>query len=251
MPTVMAPRSVHVERCMGTVFTIDVRDAGQWSDAIDEVVAWLHQVDAMFSTYKQDSQISRLQRGELAAATAHADVRAVLDLCADAQARTDQHFTAMAHGHLDPTGLVKGWAIERASRLLIDRGATNHAVNGGGDMQLAGESAIGQPWRVGISDPHDRTRLVTTVSGRDLAIATSGNSERGQHIINPRTGRPSVALASATVIGPSLTYADAYATAAFVMGEYALGWITDIDEYELFLVTTDGHALASSGWPRN
>jgi thiamine biosynthesis lipoprotein len=248
--TVIAvPRTVHVEHCMGTAFTIDIRDAGDWDDAVHDVVDWLHHVDAVFSTYRPGSDISRIRRGELRATDAHPDVLTVLDLCAQVQLATGGCFNAMLDGRIEPTGLVKGWAIERAVELLTRHGARNHAVNGGGDMQLSGEAAPGRPWFVGIVDPRDAGQVLTTVSGRDFAVATSGTSERGAHIRDPFTGRAAEALAGATVIGPSLTMADAYATAAFVMGPAARRWIQTVDGYETLLVAADGTMQPSAGWP--
>lgn len=242
------PRTVHVEHCMGTAFTIDIRDPGSWDAAVAEVVDWLHQVDAVFSTYRADSDISRVQRGELKVADADPEVDAVLALCARAATATGGAFTAMPRGRLDPTGLVKGWAVERASRLLEARGAVNHAVNGGGDLQLAGVAAPGRPWVVGISDPRDRSRILSTVTGRDFAVATSGTAERGSHILDPFTARPAVALASATVVGDRLSLADAYATAAFVLGQQAIRWIEDVDGYAALLIDTDGTISTSRDW---
>ena len=243
-----APRTVHVEHCMGTVFTIDIRDEGRWDAAVREVVDWLHTVDAVFSPYQEHSDLSRIRRGELAVADAHPDFLPVLDLCAQAQTATGGAFTAMRDGKLDTTGLVKGWAVERASALLRGRGSANHGINGGGDMQLAGEVEPGRPWAVGILDPQDRTRVLTVVSGRDFAVATSGTAERGAHIIDPRTGRPVTAIASATVVGPSLTFADAYATAAAVLARDAVRWIDDRPDYAALLVTAEGDRLPSARW---
>lgn len=242
-------RSVHVEHCMGTAFTIDVRDPGEWSVAFDTVVAWLHDADATFSTYRDDSDISRIRTGALCVANAHPDVAEVLDRCARAQASTGGFFTPMPGGRLDPTGLVKGWAVERASSLLRAHGSANHAVNGGGDVQLAGEAAPGRPWTIGISDPRDRTGVLSAVSGRDLAVATSGTGERGRHVVNPFTGRPATGLASITVVGPRLTEVDTYATAGFAMGESALGWVESLDGYDALLVTDDGRVRCTSRWP--
>jgi thiamine biosynthesis lipoprotein len=248
MTTTELPRTVHVEHCMGTAFTIDVRDPGSWHEAIADVVGWLHRVDTVFSTYQPDSDINRIQRRELRVEDASPEVGRVLDLCAQVQVATGGAFSAMPQGRLDPTGLVKGWAVERASLLLREHGAANHGVNGGGDLQLAGEAEPGRPWVVGISDPQDRSRIATTVAGRDFAVATSGVAERGQHILDPFTARPAGVLASATVVGPSLTFADAYATAAFVLGRQALGWIDDLDGYEVLLVAADGGTSVSRGW---
>ena len=233
---------------MGTVFTIDIRDTGDWNDAVGDVVAWLHHVDATFSTYRTDSDIARVRRGELRVPAAHPDVAAVLDLCADVQATTGGAFNAMPLGQLDPTGIVKGWAVERASRLLRQHATANHAVNGGGDMQLAGEAAPGRAWNVGIADPHKPGRVLRVVTGRDLAVATSGTAERGLHIVDPFTGKPADALASVTVVGPSLALADAYATAAFVLGGQALSWIDGVPGYEGMLVAADGSIRASKRW---
>jgi len=248
MTTTELPRTVHVERCMGTAFTIDVRDPGNWREALADVVGWLHHVDTVFSTYRPDSDINRIQRGELRVGDAHPEVAHVLELCAQVQVTTGGAFSAMPHGRLDPTGLVKGWAVELASRRLRAHGAVNHAINGGGDLQLAGEAAPGRPWAVGISDPRDRSRIASTVTGRDFAVATSGVAERGHHILDPFTARPVGVLGSATVVGPLLTFADAYATAAFVLGRQALRWIEEVDGYEVLLIDADGAASASRGW---
>lgn len=237
---------------MGTVFTIDIRDEGEWTEAIDEVVRWLHHVDATFSTYRQDSDVSRIRRGDLKVADADPTVADVLDQCARLQCETGGFFTSLPHGQIDPTGLVKGWSVERASHLLRAAGSANHAVSGGGDMQLAGEAAPDRAWVVGITDPRDRSRVLSVVEGRDCAIATSGVSERGPHIVDPFSGRPAASgLLSATVTGPRLTEVDSYATAAFVMGRPATGWVESLDGYEALLVDADGTRYSTAGWATN
>lgn len=239
-----------VEQCMGTVFSIAVRDPGPWDDALAEAIGWLHRVDEMFSTYRDASDISRIRRGELELAVADPLVKAVLSLCDELRTETGGYFTADLPGGLDPTGLVKGWAIERASELLHDRGSRNHAINGGGDMQLAGEAAPGRPWRVGISDPQDRSRILTVVTGRDFAVATSGLVERGAHIIDPTTRTAARGVASVTVTGASLTRVDAYATAAFAMGPDALSWIESRPGYEAMVVDVGGAVHSTTGFAR-
>jgi thiamine biosynthesis lipoprotein len=175
-------------------------------------------------------------------------VRDVLELCADVTTETNGYFSAVINGRLDPSGLVKGWAIELASDLLRAHGSSNHTVNGGGDMQIAGEAAPGQPWRVGIIDPQDQTRVLTVVKGGDVAVATSGVAERGAHIVNPFTGVPAADVTSVTVVGPSLTRVDAYATAAFVMGDGARPWLESLPGYEALIVSADGTAAPTSGF---
>jgi len=232
---------------MGTVFTIDIRDPGRWDGAVADAVGWLHHVDAVFSTYKEGSDISRLRRGELAVGDADPDVAPVLALCERLADETGGWFTAWWGAGLDPTGLVKGWAVERASERLAAHGSRNHAVNGGGDVQLAGEAAPGRPWSVGIADPFDRGRILATVSGRGLAVATSGTAERGAHIVDPHARAPARGLASVSVVGPSLTRADAYATAAFARGPEALGWIAGVPGYEALLVLPGARVVATPG----
>jgi FAD:protein FMN transferase len=248
VPALKPPRTVHVEHCMGTVFTVDIRDGGSWGAAVADVVTWLHRVDALFSTYRPGSDISRMRRGELAASDADPCVAEVLGMCDQLKDETGGYFTPHWDGAaLDPTGLVKGWAIERASSMLRRHGSRNHAVNGGGDIQVAGESSPGQPWRVGVVDPIDRTRVMAVVVGRDIAVATSGVAERGAHIINPCTGSPSTDLASVTLVGGSLAQADAYATAAFAMGAKALRWAEQLPAHEALVVARDGTAAATPG----
>ncbi|HEX4017495.1 MAG TPA: FAD:protein FMN transferase, partial [Frankiaceae bacterium] len=233
---------------MGTVFSFDIRDPGDWADALAEAVAWLHEVDETFSTYRADSAVSRLGRGELSLRECSAQVQEVFALCEQVCAESKGAFSMRAAGRLDPSGMVKGWAIERASDLLAAHGCRNHAVNGGGDIQMEGESAPGQPWRIGIADPQQSQRVLTVVAGRNLAVATSGTAERGPHIVDPRTGNAAVGLASVTVVGRQLTLVDAYATAAFVMGPDARAWLESLDGYEGLVVHADGSMESTSGW---
>ena len=142
----------------------------------------------------------------------------MLAACADVSARSGGYFTARPGGRFDPSGYVKGWAIERAAAMLTAAGSAEHSVNGGGDIQCVGDHGPGQPWRVGIADPLRPGSLALVVTGQDFAVATSGVAERGAHIVNPHTGQPATGLASITVVGARLAATDAYATAAFAMG---------------------------------
>jgi Membrane-associated lipoprotein involved in thiamine biosynthesis len=230
-----------VEHCMGTVFSLDIRDPID-DAAIDGVLAWLHRMDATFSTYRTDSDISRLRRGTTTLADCAPEVADVLDRCAELHEATGGYFDPYAGGALDPSGYVKGWAIERASQMLQAADSENHCINGGGDVQCIGAPEAGRAWQVGIADPTDRTRLVATVSGSPLAVATSGTSERGGHIIDPHTHRPARAFLSITIAGRRLAQIDAYATAAFAMGEQAPDWLRHTGHTAL-LVRPDGTTL--------
>ena len=172
----------------------------------------------------------------------------MLDLCADAERESDGWFTARYAGELDPTGVVKGWAVECAVRMLASSGADSVCLNGGGDIQL-----YGGPWRVGVSDPLHPGGLVTVIEADDgLAVATSGPAERGCHILDPHTRRPPAeAMASMTVVCPGLTRADARATAAYAMGGRARDWLEELPDTEGFAVNADGSTWQTSGFARH
>ena len=237
----------HVEHCMGTVFSFDIRPPGVDPAALTEAVAWLHHVDETFSTYRADSVISMLRRHELSVSALDSEVTDVLARCAELSEETEGFFSAYYDGELDPSGYVKGWATQRASDILAAGGSTNHCVNGGGDVQCVGWSAPGRQWHVGISDPADPTTVLRTVAvaGR-LAVATSGSAQRGEHILNPATRRAPEALAAVSVIGRDLADVDAYATAAFAMGAGARAWLATVPGVSSLIVTADGRVLADA-----
>lgn len=246
---------VHVEHVMGTVVSFDVRvtDESQrreLRDAVARAVDWLHHVDDVFSTFRPDSQISRLGRGESSLAECDGDVAAVLELCAQVGTESNGYFSSMYGGRLDPTGLVKGWAVQRASELLSAAGSTRHCVNGGGDLQAVGEPEPGVGWQIGIAHPLHRLAFASVVVVRDGAVATSGTAERGAHVLDPFTGKPATTLASVTVVGPDLIRTDAYATAALAMGQPARSWLESRAGYEAFAVDADGFGWWTSGYPR-
>jgi thiamine biosynthesis lipoprotein len=241
--------------CMGTVFSFDVRTPGVPEAALDDAVWWLHWVDETFSTFRPDSAVSRLARDELELADCPPEVGQVLADCARLSAATDGYFSACPGGRLDPSGYVKGWAIERASDLLAAAGSGAHCINGGGDVQCIGTPEPGRPWRVGITHPLRPGYLAAVVTGAHdacagLAAATSGTAERGAHVLDPHTGRPPRGLVSITLVGSRLARTDALATAGFAMGPDARDWVEALDGYEAFAIRTDGTTWATSGWGR-
>lgn len=224
-------RTVHT---MGTVFSFDVRggDPPRTSAALDAATAWLQHVDEVFSTYRPGSQISRLAAGTLALSRCSPEVWEVMRLCEAVGRRSNGWFSAYYAGAaFDPTGLVKGWAVERAAAMVASATAEAVCVNGGGDVQ-----AHGGPWRIGVADPLRPGAVVCVIhaSSRELAVATSGTAERGCHILDPHTGRPPAdPLASLTVVTRTLTEADAYATAGYAMGARAArGWLESLPDAE-------------------
>jgi thiamine biosynthesis lipoprotein len=210
--------------------------------APDSAFAWLRWVDATFSPFRDDSQISRIGRGELAERDAHPLVRDILARCEALRRETDGYFDARHSGVLDPCGLVKGWAVDRAAALVRDG---RFCIDAGGDVLVRGGG-----WRVGIRHPRERHLLAAALHADDLAVATSGAYERGQHIVDPHGGRPPTGVLSVTVIGPDLATADAYATAAFAMGEAGAEWTARLRGYEAMTVLATDEILATPGFVR-
>jgi thiamine biosynthesis lipoprotein len=232
---------------MGTVVSLDVRDAELPEAALDAAIAWFHDVDARFSTFRDDSEVSRLARGELRESECSRDLREVLGLCTEVERRSGGCFDIHLRGRLDPSGLVKGWSVERAAEMLVRSGARNFLIGAGGDMVARGQPAPGRRWRVGVRHPQVADQMAAVLEASDLAVATSGSYERGAHILDPRTGRAAEAVLSMTVAGPSLTYADAFATAAFVLGEEGLGWVAGIAGYAALVITRDRRVAWTPG----
>jgi FAD:protein FMN transferase len=245
----VAERGLHrVEQVMGIPVGIDVRDRRADAPAVDRAFAWLRWVDATFSPYRGDSDIRRLDAAALAPGDAHPEVRAVLARCERLRARTRGCFAVRATGRLDPSGFVKGWAVEGAAAVLAAAGARNLCVHAGGDVRVRGERAPGEPWRIGVQHPARRDRLAAVLTARDLAVATSGAYERGAHVIDPRTGRPPRGVLSVTVAGPDLGTADAYATPAFAMGLDGPAWTATLGGgYEALTILTDRRVLPTPG----
>ena len=245
----LSARVRHAEPVMGTVVSFDVPASATADGSLRAAVRSLHRADEVFSTYKADSDVSRLARGETAAGDCAPEVAEVLAACDRLRERSGGYFTAEPGGRLDPSGYVKGWAVERAASILADAGSASHMVNGGGDVRCAGGRSASEGWRVGIASPLPAGGLALVVSGRDFAVATSGTAERGSHIVDPVAGRPASGMASVTVAGPSLTLADAYATAAFAMGpDRAREWTESLEGYEAFAILPDGTAWQTRGF---
>jgi thiamine biosynthesis lipoprotein len=235
------------EIVMGTAISVELVDVPGAADLTDEAFAWFRAIDARFSTYKSDSEVSRLDRGEISALSDQ--MRLVLDACEDLRAATGGFFDAYASGRLDPSGYVKGWSAQVASDRLLAAGAVNHCVNAGGDVRVRGHASTGAPWRIGIRHPYQEKKVAWVVTGTDLAVATSGTYERGLHVIDPFRGVPATFLRSVTVTGPDLALADAYATTAVAMGDRGPAWLAGLDGYESAVVTEAGDAMRSDGFP--
>jgi thiamine biosynthesis lipoprotein len=238
---------------MGTVFSFCLAaPADRASVAVSAAMAELRAVDAAFSPYRTDSLVSRVRRGELAPPAYPPCLTEVVDRCEAMNVATGGWFDAWGlPGGFDPSGLVKGWGTERAAARMLAAGVDDFAINAGGDVLVCGSAPHGGPWRVGVRDPHDPAGVVLVVDLTDAAVATSGSYERGPHIVAPHAGAPVAILASATVVGPDLATADAYATALYAAGTAGLAWFNEASDY--CAVTVDDHLVAtfSDGVPQS
>jgi thiamine biosynthesis lipoprotein len=233
MPISLALRGRHVR---------DHRALEAWS----EVMADLREVDRVFSTYRDDSFVSMLGRGEITVADCPAEVVEVLGLGHRARLESDGAFDVRRRGAdgrlvLDPSGVVKGWAVERAACWLHALDETDFCLSAGGDMVCHTDDPDGLPWRIGIEDPADPTRLVAMVPVRRGAVATSGSAHRGAHVVDARTGAPPRQVASVTVLADSLTWADIDATAAYALDGDAVDWLRGRRRRAGLVVWHDGH----------
>lgn len=224
-----------VEHVMGLPVSVDI--PGRVHD-LSAAFAWLHDVDARFSPFQTDSEVCRVERGEVAEYSA--DLAEVLALCDEYERRSGGAFTARVPGRpLDPSGMVKGWAVQRMADMLVTGGVTDFCVNAGGDVVTRGTPALGRLWRIGVRHPEIADQLAVVFALRNAAVATSGGYERGAHIRDGRTGEPATGLLSVTVLADSLTTADATATAAFALGADGIEWAAGQPGCLVFAIDAD------------
>lgn len=239
----------HVAHVMGMPISLALRGRhandelgrGAWAEAI----ATLHDVDRIFSTYRDDSCISRLDRGEIDLDGCPPEVAEVLTLGRVAQQASYGAFRTRLPGpdgreRLDPSGVVKGWAVERAARPLRALDGTDFALSAGGDLLCRTLDPDAEPWQIGVEDPHDPSRVLAVFPVHTGAVATSGTAHRGAHLIDGRTGLPPTGVASVTVVAASLTWADIDATSAYALGTRAADWLRTRPGRTALVVWADG-----------
>lgn len=235
---------------MGMPITLEVLDASVMQNDLDVVFAYFVSVDEVFSTYKDTSEISRLNRGELLPTQYSEDMQTILALSAQTKEETDGYFDILHNGIYDPSGIVKGWAIQNAAQLLQAKRLRNFYIDAGGDIQVSGHKN-GNPWRVGIRNPFNRNEYVKVLEVTDQGVATSGTAIRGQHIYDPyHRDTQLLAIASITIIGPNVYDADRFATAAFAMGKKGIHFIEKLAGFEGYMIDIHGIATYTSGFER-
>lgn len=235
---------------MGMPITLEIVDESASSGDFATARDYFNHIDETFSTYKPTSEISRINNG-LPEDQWSREVRDVLRLCQKTKQETNGYFDIELGGQIDPSGLVKGWAIKQAADLLQERGRGNFCLEVGGDIQVAGHNATNQPWRIGLRNPFNEAEIIKTVAVTTEGVATSGTAERGQHIYNPhRPAKLIEEVVSITVIGPDIYQADRFATAAFAMGQRGIEFIESRGDLEAYMVDAEGIATLTSAFER-
>jgi FAD:protein FMN transferase len=249
---------------MGMPVTVEIIGSSVTDEIFKTVFGYFAYIDETFSTYKSQSEIMHINRGELHEADWSDDMQTVFELASAAREKTDGYFDIQKpDGSYDPSGVVKGWSIQNAATIIKNAGFENFYIDAGGDIQTAGVNAEGVPWKVGIKNPFNEQEVVKVVqardtdfflksaSGQNFAIATSGTYIRGRHIYNPKTGAPADDdMVSITVVGDNICDVDLVATAAFAMGDRGVRFIEDMPGFEAYAIDKNGMATMTSGFQR-
>lgn len=237
---------------MGMPITVEVLDdpGPGFDNLLQAVFDYFRYVDEKFSTYKDTSEITNINQGLLQESGYSDDMKEVFLLCEETKKLTDGYFDIVKpDGKYDPSGLVKGWSIYNAAKILQDRGVKSFFIEAGGDIQPHGKNQHGKKWKVGIKNPFNMEQIVKVVYLGEEGIATSGTYIRGQHIYDPH--RPDARITdvmSLSVIGPDVYEADRFATAAFAMGLHGIHFLEGLKGFEAYMIDKNGLATMTSNF---
>jgi thiamine biosynthesis lipoprotein len=234
---------------MGMPITVEIIDNNIPQDVFNKVFTYFKSIDNQFSTYKENSEISKINRDELLPSSYSQEMREVLRLCMETKVKTNGYFNANRKGFCDPSGIVKGWAILNAAKIIKKYGYKNFYIEAGGDIQAFGKNGKNK-WKVGIKDPFAQSKIVKIIKVEDKGVATSGTYIRGQHIYNPKNDNKILDVLSLTVIGPNIYEADRFATGAFAMGIKGINFIENLSGFEGYIIDKEGIATMTSGFEK-
>lgn len=227
---------------------IEISDKAN-EEIFQKIFSYFEHIDKKFSTYKDDSEISKINKGILNKESWSEEMKEVFYLADETKKSTKGYFDILTpEKKIDPSGIVKGWAIKNASHLLKSEGYKNFYINAGGDIELSGKNKDGVPWTIGIRNPQKIEENVKVLALTNKGVATSGNYVRGAHIYNPIEKERGSDVASLTVIGPNIYEADRFATAAFAMGEKGIYFIEKLPGLEGYMINKKGMATMTSGF---
>lgn len=232
-----------VRLIMGMPITVEIVDTTAVQADFDLVFSYFRSIDEQFSPYKATSEVTRINNGEIKEEGYSKDMRQVLVLAEQTKQDTHGYFDVWHHGIFDPSGVVKGWSIYNAAKMLDARGFKNFYVDAGGDIEVRGKNAEGKLWRIGIRNPFEKDSIIKMVALTDMGIATSGTYIRGQHIYNPHTGRKDIQdIVSLTVLAENVYEADRLATAAFAMGRDGIAFLSKLPHVDAYMIDAGGIA---------
>lgn len=235
---------------MGMPILVEIVGEEVGEDIFEKVFSYFVSVDERFSTYKETSEVTALNKAALGLQEISSEMKEVFLLSELTKNETDGFFDIKRpDGFIDPSGLVKGWSIRNAARLLEEEGFNNFYLEAGGDIQVSGCNSQGENWKIGIINPFNPQEIIRVLSLSYRGVATSGEYVRGKHIYNPKTGRPVESdVVSLTVVAPDIYEADRFATAVFAMGKPGIRFIEEKDGLEGFMVLADGKTLNTSNF---
>ncbi len=236
---------------MGMPITVEITDTSASAGAFDKIFQYFDYVDRKFSTYKADSEITGINNGEVEETDYSDDMKVIFTLANETKEETGGYFDIVTpSGKIDPSGLVKGWSIRNAANILRKDGIKNFYIDAGGDIEACGKNSEGKKWAIGIRNPFNQQEIIKAIRLSNCGIATSGTYIRGEHIYDPRSGRPATEIVSLTVIGPDVYEADRFATAAFAMGSKGIDFIEDLDGFEGYMIDKNGTATMTSSFDK-
>lgn len=234
------------KRVMGMRGVVCIVDKHATKEDAAEIFRFYKIIDNVFSTYKKASEVTKINQGKILKKDYSVLMQKILKLSANTKAKTHGVFDVYYQGKLDPSGIVKGYAIHEAAKMLRKKGFKNFYVEISGDIEVVGKNKNGEKWKVGIKNPFNTREIIKVLRVSNCGIATSGNYERGEHIYNPLSKRNAQDLASITVIGPNVYEADRFATAAFAMEKSGITFIENLRGFEGYAVTQNKTGVATS-----
>lgn len=227
---------------------VEIVDLNVSDEIFEEVFDYFVSVDKKFSPYKKNSEVTLYNEGKISKENLSEDIKKVLVLSEEMKNKTNGFFDVFYNNKLNPSGLVKGWAIHNAGEIISKAGFKNFYVEIAGDIEVRGLNDKGEKWSIGIRNPFNKTENIKIVYLSDRGIATSGTYERGEHIYNPKEKRQADEIMSLTIISPNVYLADCFATACFAMGKQGVYFVESLSGFEGYMVDHDGIATFTSGF---
>lgn len=237
------------EFVMGMTAIITIADKNSKESDIAKVFEYFHYIDEKFSPYKKTSELEKINNGKIKKSNCSREMKKILTLSEKTKKETGGYFDIKIDGKIDPSGIVKGYAINQASKMLKKMGYKNFTVEIAGDIQICGKNK-NRKWKIGIQNPFNVGEIIKIVYLSNKGIATSGTYTKGNHIVDPVKKVAADEISSVTVIGPDVFEADRFATAAFAMGEKGIVFLNKLAGFEGYLVKKNKVGVMTPGFKK-